>query len=197
MARVLITTIYETESIVLAINRFSIDRVFLLSSQQTDEKQQAAIKSIQEHYEKIIEIKEKKIPLYDIVATAQTTTDLIDAISNADEIFLNISTGRRTQILGILFAGYKRSNRIKKIIYVTEKENEIITIPLLSFELTESQHKVLEQIENSDQIAKLSEETDYSRAMVYRAIKELKDKGLIEENEKGHKLTDAGKIAKL
>lgn len=60
MARILITPIYETDSIVLAINRFSIDRVFLLTSKKSDEKQQEAVKDIKNHYEKIIEIKEKK-----------------------------------------------------------------------------------------------------------------------------------------
>jgi len=43
----------------------------------------------------------------------------------------------------------------------------------------------------------MSNEIEVSKAMVYRAIKELKDKGLIEENEKGYKLTQAGKIAKM
>jgi DNA-binding PadR family transcriptional regulator len=33
--------------------------------------------------------------------------------------------------------------------------------------------------------------------MVYRALKELKDKGFIEETTTGHKLTEAGKIAKM
>ncbi|MFH0955317.1 MAG: CRISPR-associated CARF protein Csa3 [Candidatus Micrarchaeota archaeon] len=197
MARVLITPVYRTDSIVLAINRFSIDRVYLLSSTETDDKQQAAIKTIKEHYEKIIEIKEKKVPVYEIVSVAHAVTDMIDMVPNGDEIYLNVSTGRRTQSFGVLFAGYQRSTKIKKIIYVTEEKNEIITIPILSFDLTDSQQKVLERIEDSTQIAKLADETKLSPAMVYRAIKELKDKGFIEETENGHKLTDAGKIARL
>lgn len=197
MAKVLITPIYQTDSIVLAINRFSIDRVFLLTDKKSDEKQQAAVQTIKEHYGKIIEVKDKKIELYDLVEVAHAVTELIDALSNSDEIYINISTARRPQILGVLFATYKRSERIKKIIYVTEDTKDVITIPILSFDLTETQQTLLEKIENIDQITKLSEETEVSRAMVYRAIKELKDKGLIEETEKGYKLTDAGKIARL
>ncbi len=197
MVKVLISPIYETPSIILAINRFSIERLYLLVDKKNDEKQQKAIQSIKEHYEKIMEVKEKKVEVYDIVETAQGVSDLIDAIPNSDEIYLNISTGRRPQVLGVLFAGYKRSCRIKKIIYATEDTNEIITIPIIAFELTETQQKILERIEELDKIAQMSEDVDISKAMVYRAIKELKDKGFIEETEKGYKLTEAGKIAKM
>jgi len=197
MAKVLITPIYETESIALAINRFSIERVFLLVSKKTDDKQQDAVKYIKEHYEKIIEVKEKKTELYDIVETTHQVKEIIDTLSLTDEIYLNISTGRRTQAMGVLFAGYKRPARIKKIFYVTEDTKEVITIPILSFDVTETQQKILENIEDIDKISELSTEIEFSKAMVYRALKELKDKGLIEENEKGHKLTQAGKIAKM
>jgi len=95
MTRILITTIYETDSIVLAINRFSIDRVFLLTSKKTDDKQKKAVEEIKKHYEKIIEIKEKKIELYDIVETAEKVKEIIDNQSNTSEIYLNITTGRR------------------------------------------------------------------------------------------------------
>jgi CRISPR locus-related DNA-binding protein len=197
MARVLITPIYETDSIVLAINRFTIDRIFLLVSKKSDDKQQDAVKSITEHYSKIIDIKEKKIELYDLVETAHQVKDIIDDQSNTDEIYLNISTGRRTQAMGVLFAGYKRPSRIKKIFYVTEDTHEVITIPTLSFDITDAQQKILDNIEDIDKISQMSNEIDVSKAMVYRAIKELKDKGLIEETTNGHKLTEAGKIAKM
>ena len=197
MTKILITTIYETDSIILAINRFSIDRVFLLTSKTTDEKQKKAVEEIKKHYEKIIEIKEKKIELYDIVETAEKVKEIIDNQSTTDEIYLNITTGRRPQALGLLFAGYKRPSQIRKIFYVTEDTKEVITVPILSFDITEAQQKILENIEEIDKISQMSNEIDLSKAMVYRAIKELKDKGLIEENEKGYKLTEAGRIARM
>jgi len=198
MARVLITPIYETDSIVLAINRFSIERIFLLTSKKTDDKQQESVKYLKDHYEKFIEIKEKKTELYDIVETAHLVKEIIDDLSKTDEIYLNISTGRRTQAMGVLFAGYKRKDHIKKIFYATEDTNEIITIPLLSFDITEAQQKILDNIEDVDKISQMSNEIDVSKAMVYRAIIELKNKGLIEETtDKGYKLTEAGKIAKM
>jgi len=198
MAKVLITPIYSTDSIVLAINRFSIDRLFLLVSKKSDDEQQKAVKEIQEHYSKIIDIKEKKIELYDLVEAAHQVKEIIDDQGSNDEIYLNITTGRRPQAMGVLFAGYKRPARVKKIFYVTEDTNEIITIPKLSFEVTEAQQKILDNIENVDKISEMENEIDVSKAMIYRAIIELKNKGFIEENtDKGYRLTEAGKIAKM
>jgi CRISPR locus-related DNA-binding protein len=198
MAKVLITPIYSTDSIVLAINRFSIDRLFLLVSKKSDEEQQKAVKEIQEHYSKIIDIKEKKIELYDLVEAAHQVKEIIDDQGSNDEIYLNITTGSRPQAMGVLFAGYKRPARVKKIFYVTEDTNEIITIPKLSFEVTEAQQKILDNIENVDKISEMENEIDVSKAMIYRAIIELKNKGFIEENtDKGYRLTEAGKIAKM
>jgi CRISPR locus-related DNA-binding protein len=197
MARVLITPIYSTDSIILAINRFSIDRLFLLVSKKSDGEQQKAVADIKSHYEKVLDIKEKKIELYDIVETAHQAKEIIEDQGAGDEIYLNVTTGRRPQVLGVLFAGYKRPDRIKKIFYVTEDTQEIITIPILSFDVTEAQQKILENIEQIEKISQMSDEIEISKAMVYRAIKELKDKGLIEESDKGYKLTEAGKIAKM
>ena len=197
MAKILITPIYSDTSIVLAINRFSIERVFLIVSKKSDDKQKKAVDSLKKHYGAIIEIKEKKTDVYDLVGTAVLVKDIIDDLSNTDEIYLNITTGRRPQALGVLFAGYKRPDRIKKVFYVTEDTKEIITIPLLSFDITEAQQKILDNIEEIEKTSKMSDEIDVSKAMVYRAIKELKDKGLIEETSAGHKLTEAGKIARM
>ena len=197
MAKVLITPIYEIDSIVLAINRFSIERLFLLIDKKPDSKQQKAVEELKDHYKDVVEIKEKKVEVYDIVEATHQVKEIIDDLSVNDEIYLNISTGRRTQALGVLFAAYKRPARVKKIFYVTEENKEIITIPLLSFDITDAQLKILENIEDTNKISEMSDDVDLSKAMVYRAIKELKDKGYIEENEKNHKLTQAGKIAKM
>jgi len=53
-------------------------------------------------------------------------------------------------------------------------------------------------IENVDKISEMTDEIDVSKAMIYRALIELKNKGFIEENtDKGYKLTEAGRIAKM
>ncbi|MBI4052768.1 MAG: CRISPR locus-related DNA-binding protein [Candidatus Diapherotrites archaeon] len=204
MARVLITTAYSSDSIVLLLTKFSIDRLFLLIDKKPDETQQKAVDDLKKTFEKVIEIKEKRVELFDIVAVAQDTANIIDALANTDEIFVNVTHGRKTQALGALFGAYARSTRVKKIVYVADqtKPNEfkdIITLPTLNFDLSTGQQEILEEAEKHDIPADLAKETEQSKAMVYRNLKELKQRGFIEETEdgKGFKLTDAGKIARM
>lgn len=197
MRKVLVTTVYSFESIVKAITAFSIDRLFLMVNEKPNEEQSQAVEQLKKNYEKIVEIKEKKIPIYDVVGVAEKAVDLFDTLSKDDEIIVNITPGRKTQALGILFAAYKRTDRISKIVYFNEDNKTIITLPLLSFDLTESQQKILDKLEETDVYAELAEKTKQSRAMLYRNIKEMKSKGLIEETKQGLQITDAGKIARL
>ena len=196
MANVLITTIYSFDSVVLAITRFSIERVFLLSSDESDDTQQKAIQQIKENYSKVLDIKEKKIPVYDIVKIAEKCVELIDAMPGGDKVFINITPSRKTQAIGLLYAAYKRSKNIHRVIYISEEKNEIITLPLLDFSITESQQQILENIKSDSNLSDLAQKTKQSRAMLYRNIKELKEKGYLED-ENGFRITDAGKIARM
>lgn len=198
MAKVLITTTYSSDSIILAITRLSIERVYMLVDKKPDETQKGTIGSINKTFGSVIEVKEKKIELYDFVDVAKTVTDLIDAISRKDEIYVNITPGRKPQALGVLFGCYARPKFVKKIFYIPEDTKEMITLPLLSFDISKSQKDVLDNIEKIETPKALADEVETSRAMLYRNIKELLDRGFIEPKEKeGYKLTDAGKIARL
>ena len=198
MARVLVTTTYSSDSIILAITKLSIERVYLLIDKKPEGMQKETINLINKTFGSVIEIKDKKIELYDFVEVAKSVTDLLDAISRKDEIYVNITPGRKTQSLGLLFGCYARPKYVKKIFYVTEDTKEMITLPILSFDMTDSQKEILDNVEKIDTSKALAEEVETSRAMLYRNIKELLDRGFIEPKEKeGYKLTDAGKIAKL
>jgi len=71
-------------------------------------------------------------------------------------------------------------------------------LPRLSFRLTESQKKILDELgkKKYETMSDLSAKVDISTAMLYRAIDELKDMDLV-STENGIELTDAGKIARL
>jgi len=97
----------------------------------------------------------------------------------------------------LLFGAYKRSMRIKKIVYMIEETKELIELPILSFNITKTQLKVLENIEKYRSMIKMADNIGMSRAMLYRNIKMLKDAGFIEETNDGFKLTDAGRIARM
>jgi len=196
MANVLITTIYSFDSIVLAITKFSIERVYILCDEETEENQQKALNQIKQNYSKVIEIKEKKIPVYDLVKITEKCIELIDAMPGQDKIYINITPSRKTQSIGLLYAAYKRSKLVHKIIYISDDKKEIITLPLLEFTVTKTQQQLLESIKPNSNLTELSQKLKQSRAMLYRNIKELKEKGYIEDNN-GFQITDAGKIARM
>ena len=98
----------------------------------------------------------------------------------------------------MLFGCYARPRYVKKIFYVPEGTKDMITLPILTFDLTDTQKEVLDNIEKIDTPKALAEEVDTSKAMLYRNIKELADRGFIEPKDgAGYRLTDAGKVARL
>jgi CRISPR locus-related DNA-binding protein len=197
MVCVLITTVYSIDSIVRVVTKFSAERLYLLIDNRPNREQEATVKKIKESFGKVIEIKEKKVEVYNVVSVAQSVTELIDAIPDKDEIYVNITPSRKTQAIGLLLGAYKRNMRVRKVIYMVDETKELISLPILSFDVSSSQLKILECIGNYESMTKLADDLKMSRAMLYRNIKTLKDKGLIEETCDGLRLTDAGKIAKM
>jgi len=198
--KVLIATVYHPEPVLLASTRLGPERLILLTSKDSDKTQEASVKLIQDSLGKVIDVKIVKIDLYNIVEIAKKCVEIIDMQPNEDDIYLNLTSGRKTQAMGLLFAAYARHERVKKIAYNPEedKNSSIVYLPRLSFRLTESQKKILIEIGKNryESISELADKIELSTAMLYRAIDELKDADLI-STEKGIELTDAGKIARL
>ena len=198
--KVLIATLFNPDPIILAATRLGPERIILLVSKEPTKEQEAAVKLLQDSLGKVIDVKVVKIDVYDIVEVAKKAVEVIDMQPKEDHIFVNITAGRKTQAIGLLFAAYARHDRVSKIAYNPEedKNNSIVYLPRLSFKLTESQKKILEEVgkKKYESITDLAEKIELSTAMLYRAIAELEDMDLI-STEKGIELTDAGRIARL
>ena len=197
--KVLIATLYSAEPVILASTRLSPDRLILLIDKDPDKGQSDALKLIQGSLGKVIDVKTVKTSVYDIVDVAKKCVEIIDMQPSDDWIFVNITSGRKTKAIGLLFAAYARHDKVKKIAYNPEEDKtSVVYLPKLSFKLTESQKKILEQLEKGKfaNISELAKKVDLSTAMLYRALDELKDMDLV-STEDGIKLTDAGKIARL
>lgn len=197
--KVLIATLYSPEPVILATTRLSPERLILLVDKVPNKEQEASIELIQGSLGKVIDVKLVKTDIYDIVEIAKECVKVIDLQPKDDEIYVNITSGRKTKAIALLFASYARHDRVKKIAYNPEDDKSgIVYLPRLSFRLTESQKKILEEIGNGkyESIGDLAKKIDLSTAMLYRAIDELKDMDLV-TTEEGIKLTDAGKIARL
>ena len=197
--KVLIATLYSAEPVLLASNRLGPDKLILLVDKDPNNEQEKSLKLIKDSLGKVIEVKAIKTDVYDIVKVATECVKIIDMQPKEDSIYINITSGRKTKAIGLLFAAYARHDSIKRIAYNPEEDKTaVVYLPRLSLKLTESEKKVLKHIENGkyENTGDLAKKIDLSSAMLYRAIDELKDKDLITTDE-GFKLTDAGKIAGL
>ena len=199
MAKVLIATLYSPDPVLLAATRLGPNRLILLIDKEKNQEQEKGLKLIMESLGRVIDVKAVKTEVYDIVEVAKKCVEIIDMQPKDDKIFINITSGRKTKALGLLFAAYARADRVRKIAYNPEEDkNAIVYLPKMSFHLTESQKKVLESIEQHGNLsyADLADKIGISKAMLYKNIEDLNDMDMISV-EDGLKLTDAGKIARL
>ena len=149
---------------------------------------------------KIIDIKEVKIDVYDIPKIAKKVVEIIDMQPKDDKIYVNVTSGRKTQALGLLYGSYARPGRVKKIAYNPEEDKKaVVYLPKLSFNLTTSESEVLDSIAKNPSlsIAELADKVGISRAMLYRNIIELKNAGLVLDSDGELKISGAGEIARL
>ena len=200
MAKVLIATLYSPEPVLLAATRQGTERLILLIDKEPDKEQQAGLKLISDSLGRVMDIKTVKTDVYDIVEVAKKCVEIIDLTPKDDEISVNITSGRKTKAIGLLFAAYARHDRVKKIAYNPEEDKKkVIYLPKLSFHLTESQKNLLEFLEAGkyDNLTDLADKVSLSRAMLYRNIKDLEDMDMITSDNGLFRLTDAGKIARL
>jgi CRISPR locus-related DNA-binding protein len=201
MAKVLIATLYSPDPVLLAANRLGPDRLILLVDHKPNPDQQKSYKLIEESLGLVVDVKKIPTEVYDIVKVAEKCVEIIDMQPKNDEIFINLTSGRKTKALGLLFAAYARNDRVKKIAYNPEEDKTaVVYLPKMSFKLSESQKKVLETLAENDyshlSLTDLSDKIGISRAMLYRNIDELRDMGYV-STEGGLVLTDAGRIARL
>lgn len=198
--KVLIATLYRADPVLLAATRLGPDRLILMVDKEPDKEQEAAIKVIEDSLGRVLDVKIVKTDVYDIVEIAKKAVEVIDMQPKEDHIFINITAGRKTKAIGLLFAAYARHNRVSKIAYNPEEDkSSIVYLPRLSFNLTESQKKILVEVGNKkyESISDLADKIQLSTAMLYRAISELENMDLISSEKGIIEITDAGKIARL
>ncbi len=199
MSKILIATLYGFEPVIAAATKISADRLYLLIDKESDEKQKKSLDIIKQSLGAVIEIKTVKTEVYDIVEIAKEAVKVIDMLSDKDEIYIDVTAGRKTKALGLLFGAYARNDRIRRIMYVKEENKQVVNLPKLSYSITPAQGKIIDYLSNHEvkSMADFAENVAVSRAMLYKHIKELKNMDILEETTDGLKLTDYGRISVL
>ncbi|MCF7871618.1 CRISPR locus-related DNA-binding protein [Candidatus Woesearchaeota archaeon] len=199
MTKILIATLYVFEPVIASATKMSADRLILLIDKKPDKKQVESLEILKKSLGSVMEITTVETEVYDIVEVAKETVKIIDLLSDKDEIYVDITAGRKTKALGLLFGAYARTDRVKKIMYVKEEDKSIVSLPKLSYAITPGQYKIVHYLHKNSIVSMidLAKEIDISRAMLYKHIKELKDMDVIENTKEGLQLTDYGRIVVL
>ena len=198
MPKTLISTIFEGYATKAAIIKFSPDKVVIITSKPKDEKKSTSRKSIKDIKDKYKTIKVEVVDtsVYEIPKIVYDVCKVIDRENKlGNEVSLHISEGRKTQSLGVLFAGFIKKDKIKGVYYFIEETNKALPMPLLDFKISPTKTMILKEFASGNKkVSEIIKKTKKSKAMVYSHITELKKNGYITEDME---ITDAGRICIL
>ena len=162
------------------------------------EKLQKAVKEFHD----VSNVEIIKAPMYNTVAFAEKAVGVIDQIApNAEKklgrVVINITSGRKTMAMGLLFGAYARSALIDSIMYMIEESESVMHLPKMYYNLSASQIELLQHIRKHGvkPISDLESELKRSKSILYKNLKDLADQGLMEQDT--WQLTDFGRIAVL
>src|SRR3989344_7122121 len=187
MMKVIISTLYEGKAVKVAINKLSPDKIILLADEPIDKTKEKSIKELKDFFKGILIIEILKTSVYDIAEIVEKVAKKIDEESKEDsEIIIHITEGRKITSLGLLFGGFLRKDKVKGAYYITEENNTILSLPLISFSLGETKKEILKQIEKGNGAAKdLKEKLEVNQSGVYQHLQELKKEGYISSSDEG------------
>jgi CRISPR-associated protein Csa3 len=197
MSKLLVSTFYSIEPFMQGFHKFSPDHIIIVCGDDNNKELEKNLESIKKVISTVSKIEVKKLKHYDIYEIAKEMVDILDKNKpKFDEINVNITGGRKTAALGLLYGSYARKSMVNKIVYITEEKNEVIELPKMSYNLGESKLSILEYISKfgRPEVPKLAGKMNKTRGLIYLHIKDLINDGFLNRDME---LTMAGKIALL
>jgi CRISPR locus-related DNA-binding protein len=198
MVNVMIATVgFESEPLIIGIQTFNIKRMILIRETAPPPEVKKVENLMTSTFGNVIDIDIKEVDnWYDILSLVDLVTYLIKSEHDKNnQIFVNITGGRKTASIGALLGVFKNVNKVKEVFYVTEEEHGILPLPKISWTLQRTKYNLLKLIsEGMSDIEALKEELEISRTMTYTHLRDLKDQALIVETPSGYELTLAGKL---
>jgi len=203
MKKILLSNTYSFTPMVGGITKVNPDIIYLIIDTKPNTTQKEAIKKVKNTF-KHIEFRELKTEVYNPYNISKDIIGLIDKIYNKDtEIYIDLTSGRKTKSIGIMLGCYSRSDKIKDILYFTSEENTMVYLHKLSFDISKNTDDLLKLINKKKismaELAKLAENSKLhlGRTAVYNNVRYFKDKGYVIEKDNILELTDFGKLVLL
>ena len=190
----LISSFYSIEPFMPAALAFSAKKIVLLVDAEPDAKLRENLETIKKTFGSAVFVKTINVKQYDLLDVAKKTVEVLEREhGEGNAVYLNVTGGRRTVMLGALMACYVRPELVKKIVYSAQETNEFVELPKLSMTLSKTKREILEDLAKKRQpIPVIAEKLEKTRGMVYAHLRELKDVGFVDED---FNLTTAGRIA--
>lgn len=211
MGIVQIATVAEHGIKVLkSVVRYGAERVYLLVLD--DALGRAEAKRILDNLEKTlgVDVHIDYVDHLNMPQISRTVREILEKESKAgNKIYLNITSGRKPAIVGMLLAGYFSGGKVSKILYWCDsdaKKETVIDVPLLNLSLeniiSEQKLSLLNLLNTKGDLTVQDIEDllkDKSVPIIHQHLRELRDLGFVTVTDRTGKknvysLTDAGKV---
>ncbi len=190
----LISTFFSFQPFVAAAHAFSPSKIILLVAEDSLKKEIVGkdLEKVKEVYGKVTTIEIVKVNGSDLLSIAEKTINLLE--NEKGKIIVNISGGWKTLMQGVLYGCYARSELVSKIVCNNIEDNTIVELPKLTYGLSGTRRKVLEEISkrNGKAVSEIADKLGKTRGMLYQHLKELKESGNVDDK---FEITLAGRMA--
>jgi len=186
----------EPAGIVESIKRYPCDKLVLLTDGRG---MKGAVPKILKVAEALgIEIETIPVDPYDILGIVDLIKAKILDQRNAP-VILNATGGRKTMAIAAVLAGMVMGDKVKDIIYITEEEHKVISLPRLlnpNALLTEEKRRILRALKEKGEATAIELKADSKMQTIWKHLRELEELSYVTATFKGRpkkfKLTPSG-----
>jgi CRISPR-associated protein Csa3 len=194
MENLLISPISDLTILLMSITRYSPEKVILLTGDYEAKKTAKTRETLTDIFGRFINFEFYEVDDKDLIKISSDVSNVIKKErENGYRIIVNINTDVKVQILGLIFGLYDQYSYIDEIFFVDRETKDFVSIPILKFGLSPTKKQVLKIIAGGEStVQNLSKTLNISRGMIYNHIRELREMGLLKNDELA--ITSAGRL---
>lgn len=189
---------YDTSHVFSVLSKEGLDHgssVILTVPRNRDERQENAIEDIRNYLASL----DIKVSLETFAVGESLNSDLIEfnrLLSDLDSVVVSLSGGPRDSLIPLTISATVQQSNMLKTYFRSDISSELETLDLphlQSEDLSKSDEKLLEEIQNRESPQSIVENVEMSESSVYRKLSDLDERDLIDKEKM--ELTDTGRFA--